>query len=97
MNRHARRSLLTRVRHALDALRGYEGASASGRFPWRQTNAGADERRAGRRAGPRSCALPTLSPTIRTSRDPIGLRHRYLRRRRAEPAARRSRRRRSLE
>lgn len=36
MNRHARRSLLTRVRHVLDALRGYEGASASGRFPWRQ-------------------------------------------------------------
>ncbi len=38
MNRHARRSFAKRVRDAVVGFtRGYEGASASGRFPWRQT------------------------------------------------------------
>ena len=37
LNRHRRRSLVKRVADAVAALRGYEGASVSGRFPWRQT------------------------------------------------------------
>ena len=37
MNRRARRPLFKRVSDAVAALRGYEGASGSGRFPWRQT------------------------------------------------------------